>query len=72
MATDFSALPVKGVYNVSLGHAPNLGANPIHFLWCLRHNTAEPIAIRALLPNEPEHYSSFIANSQASAIGATW
>jgi hypothetical protein len=24
---------------VAVGHAPNLGADPIHFLWQLRHNT---------------------------------
>ena len=39
VAADFSALKAKGGYNVSAGHAPNLGADPIHFLWQLRHNT---------------------------------
>ena len=24
-----------------VGHAPNLGADPIHFLWQLRHNTGK-------------------------------
>jgi hypothetical protein len=41
MAADFSALEAKGGNYVSIGHAPNLGADPIHFLWQLRHNTAK-------------------------------
>ena len=39
MAADFSALDAKGGDNMLFGHAPNLGADPIHFLWQLRHNT---------------------------------
>jgi hypothetical protein len=40
VAADFSALEAKGRNYVGIGHAPNLGADPIHFLWQLRHNTA--------------------------------
>jgi hypothetical protein len=29
----------KGGNYMAVGHAPNLGADPIHFLWRLRHNT---------------------------------
>ena len=39
MAADFSALGAKGGNNVAVGHAQNLGADPVHFLWQLRHNT---------------------------------
>jgi hypothetical protein len=28
---------------MAVGHPPNLGADPIHFLWQLRHNTAEAV-----------------------------
>jgi hypothetical protein len=41
VAADFSALEAKGGNYVSIGHAPNLGADPIHFLWQLRHNTGK-------------------------------
>ena len=47
MAADFSALEAKGGNDVAIGHAPNLGADPIHFLWQLRHNTGN--ALRAVL-----------------------
>jgi hypothetical protein len=40
VAADFSALEAKGGNYMAVGHAPNLGADPIHFLWQLRHNTA--------------------------------
>ena len=39
MAADFSAPEAKGGNDVAVGHAPNLGADQIHFLWQLRHNT---------------------------------
>jgi hypothetical protein len=39
VAADFSALEAKGGNYMTVGHAPNLGADPIHFLWQLRHNT---------------------------------
>jgi hypothetical protein len=39
MAADVSALEAKGGNYVAVGHAPNLGAAPIHFLWQVRHNT---------------------------------
>jgi hypothetical protein len=47
VAADFSALEAKGGNDVAIGHAPNLGADPIHFLWQLRHNTGN--ALRAVL-----------------------
>jgi hypothetical protein len=40
VAADFSALETKGGNYAGVGHATNLGADPIHFLWRLRHNTA--------------------------------
>jgi hypothetical protein len=39
VAADFSALEAKCGNHMAVGHAPNLGADPIHFLWQLRHNT---------------------------------
>ena len=39
MAADFSSPETKGGNYMLFGHAPNLGAEPIHFLWQLRHNT---------------------------------
>ena len=39
MPADFSALEAKGGNDMAVGHPPNLGADPIHFLWQLRHNT---------------------------------
>jgi hypothetical protein len=38
-AADFSTLEAKCGNYMAVGHAPNLGADPIHFLWQLRHNT---------------------------------
>jgi len=38
VAADFSTLETKGGNYVAVGHAPNLGADPVHFLWQLRHN----------------------------------
>jgi hypothetical protein len=40
MAADFSALGAKCGNDMLFGHAPNLGADPIHYLWQLRHNIA--------------------------------
>jgi hypothetical protein len=40
----------RGNY-VAVGHAPNLGADPIHFLWQLRHNTAQKRNFGYLLDN---------------------
>jgi hypothetical protein len=45
MAADFSALEAKGGDDMLFGHAPNLGADPIHFLWRLRHNTGNFVKI---------------------------
>jgi hypothetical protein len=39
------ALEAKGRNYVAVGHAPNLGADPIHFLWQLRHNTENSLQI---------------------------
>jgi hypothetical protein len=39
MAADLGALEAKGRNYVAVGHAPNLGADPVHFLWQLRHYT---------------------------------
>ena len=39
VAADFSSLEAKGGNDMGVGHAPNLGADPVHFLWQLRHNT---------------------------------
>jgi hypothetical protein len=36
---------------VAVGHAPNLGANPIHFLWQLRHNTENSLLFSLLAGN---------------------
>jgi hypothetical protein len=41
VAADFSALEAKGGNYMAVGHAPNLGADQIHFLWQLRHYTGE-------------------------------
>jgi hypothetical protein len=39
VAADLGALEAKGGNYMAIGHTPNLGADPIHFLWQLRHNT---------------------------------
>jgi len=39
VASDFSALEAQRGNYMAVGHAPNLGADPILFLWQLRHNT---------------------------------
>jgi hypothetical protein len=39
VAADLGALEAKRGNYVSVGHAPNLGADRIHFLWQMRHNT---------------------------------
>jgi hypothetical protein len=39
VAADFSALKAKSGNYMAIGHAPNLGADPIHFVWQMRHNT---------------------------------
>jgi hypothetical protein len=36
VAADFGALAAKGGNYMAVGHAPNSGADPIHFLWQLR------------------------------------
>jgi hypothetical protein len=41
VAADLSTLQAKGGNYMAVGHAPNLGADPIHFLWQLRHNTGQ-------------------------------
>jgi len=43
VAADFSSPEAKGGNYMTVGHAPNLGADPIHFLWQLRHNTANSV-----------------------------
>ncbi len=43
MAADFSALKAKSGNNVSFGHPSNLGADAVHFLWRLRHNTVQTL-----------------------------
>jgi hypothetical protein len=41
VAADVSAFDAKCANYVGAGHPQNLGADPIHFLWQLRHNTAQ-------------------------------
>ncbi|PNE10239.1 MAG: hypothetical protein CR217_15445 [Beijerinckiaceae bacterium] len=36
VAADLGALEAKGGNYMAIGHTPNLGADPIHFLWQLR------------------------------------
>jgi hypothetical protein len=53
IAADFSALVTEGGNYVAVGHAPNLGADPIHFLWQLRHNTENSLLFSLLAGNLP-------------------
>jgi hypothetical protein len=39
VAANLGSLGSKSGNNVCLSHAPNLGADWIHFMWRLRHNT---------------------------------
>jgi hypothetical protein len=39
LSADFSALEAECRNYMGIGHPPNLGADQIHFLWQLRHNT---------------------------------
>jgi transposase len=36
---------------MGVGHAPNLGADPVHFLWQLRHNTENSLLNSLLAGN---------------------
>ena len=51
MAADFSALEAKGGNYVAVGHPQNLGAEPINFLWQLRHNTENSLLNSLLAGN---------------------
>ncbi len=53
MTADFSALGAKGGSYMAVGHAPNLGADPIHFLWQLRHNTGNSLFFSLITGNLP-------------------
>jgi hypothetical protein len=57
---------------MGVGHAPNLGADPIYFLWQLRHNTVNVWPLEAdptitlfhaffMAVFEPASYASFEA-----------
>ena len=67
MAADFRAFEAKGGNYVPVGHAPNLGADPIHFLWQLRHNTENSLFFSLLAGNLASETGSPLTGS--SAIG---
>jgi hypothetical protein len=53
VAAYFSALEAKGGNYMAVGHAPNLGADQIHFLWQSRHNTGNSLFFSLITGNLP-------------------
>jgi hypothetical protein len=66
---DFSALEAKGGDDMLFSHAPNLGADPIHFLWQLRHNTGNSLFFSLIAGNLASETGSPLTGSSATQSG---